>query len=120
MSHAWCRVPRWAATCKVLQLRSGLNKAALSELALEGPRVLALIPVYREDGTLALGHEEFPRPQTTLETLATLKPSFDGLINTPVGKDGPSTCTMLATRPASWMALPRFCWLHRTTPRPTA
>ena len=30
----------------------------------------SLVPVYREDGSLALDHEEFPRPQTTLEGLA--------------------------------------------------
>ena len=36
----------------------------------------ALVPVYKEDGTLALDHEEFPRPQTTLEGLASLKASF--------------------------------------------
>jgi acetyl-CoA C-acetyltransferase len=36
----------------------------------------SLVPVYREDGTLALDHEEFPRPQTTLEGLSALKASF--------------------------------------------
>ena len=30
----------------------------------------SLVPVYKEDGTLALDHEEFPRPQTTLEGLS--------------------------------------------------
>ena len=33
---------------------------------------------YHEDGTLALDREEFPRPQTTREGLAALKPSFAG------------------------------------------
>ena len=32
-----------------------------------------------EDGTVALDHEEFPRPQTTAEQLAGLKPSFDAV-----------------------------------------
>jgi acetyl-CoA C-acetyltransferase len=36
----------------------------------------ALIPIYHDDGTLALDHEEFPRPGTTLESLAELAPSF--------------------------------------------
>ena len=36
----------------------------------------SVVPVYREDGTLALDHEEYPRPQTTLEGLAALKPAF--------------------------------------------
>lgn len=36
----------------------------------------SLVPVYREDGSLALDHEEFPRPGTTPEILAGLKPAF--------------------------------------------
>jgi acetyl-CoA C-acetyltransferase len=36
----------------------------------------SLVPVYREDGSLALDKEEYPRPQTTLEALAALKPAF--------------------------------------------
>ncbi len=36
----------------------------------------ALVPIYKDDGTLALDREEFPRPQTTREGLAELKPSF--------------------------------------------
>src|SRR5258708_37087252 len=35
----------------------------------------SLVPVHREDGSLALDHEEYPRPQTTLEGLAGLKPA---------------------------------------------
>jgi acetyl-CoA C-acetyltransferase len=36
----------------------------------------SLVPVYREDGSLALDKEEYPRPQTTMEALAALKPAF--------------------------------------------
>ena len=36
----------------------------------EGRFDKSLVPVYHDDGTLALDHEEFPRPQTTLEGLA--------------------------------------------------
>jgi acetyl-CoA C-acetyltransferase len=39
----------------------------------------SLVPVYKEDGSLALDHEEFPRPQTTLEGLSALKPSFEAV-----------------------------------------
>jgi acetyl-CoA C-acetyltransferase len=42
----------------------------------EGRFDRSLIPVYKADGTLALDHEEFPRPQTTAESLAGLKPAF--------------------------------------------
>lgn len=36
----------------------------------------SVVPVYNLDGTLALAHDEFPRPGTTVETLAKLAPSF--------------------------------------------
>ena len=39
----------------------------------------SVVPVYKEDGTVALDHEEFPRPQTTREALAALKPSFEAM-----------------------------------------
>jgi acetyl-CoA C-acetyltransferase len=39
----------------------------------------SLVPVYREDGSLALDKEEYPRPQTTLEGLASLKPAFPAI-----------------------------------------
>ena len=48
----------------------------------------ALVPVYKDDGTLALDHEEFPRPQTTLEGLAALKPSFEAMANVPLDDQG--------------------------------
>lgn len=48
----------------------------------------SLVPVYREDGTLALDHEEFPRPQTTMAALAGLKPSFAALADMPLNEEG--------------------------------
>jgi acetyl-CoA C-acetyltransferase len=42
----------------------------------EGRFDKSLIPVLNMDGTIALDHEEFPRPQTTAESLASLPPSF--------------------------------------------
>ncbi|MEI7933325.1 MAG: acetyl-CoA C-acyltransferase, partial [Alphaproteobacteria bacterium] len=54
----------------------------------EGRFDRALIPVKREDGSLALDHEEFPRPQTTLEGLASLKPAFEALADIEVDEDG--------------------------------
>ncbi|MGF6601329.1 acetyl-CoA C-acetyltransferase [Paraburkholderia sp. GAS448] len=48
----------------------------------------SLVPVYRDDGTLALDHEEFPRPQTTLEGLALLKPAFEALADVAVDATG--------------------------------
>ena len=42
----------------------------------EGRFDKSLITVYNEDGSVALDREEFPRPGTTAESLAALKPSF--------------------------------------------
>ena len=42
----------------------------------EGRFNKSLVPVVRAAGSLALDHEEFPRPQTTAEGLAGLKPAF--------------------------------------------
>lgn len=48
----------------------------------------ALIPVFHDDGSLALDHEEFPRPQTTAAGLAELKPSFEALADHPLDESG--------------------------------
>jgi len=65
----------------------GIPREALDDLALVSQQRAAaaiagghfkksVVPVYKPDGTLALDHEEFPRPQTTREGLAGLKPAF--------------------------------------------
>jgi acetyl-CoA C-acetyltransferase len=46
---------------------------ALAEGRFDG----SVVPIHHLDGTLALDHDEFPRPQTTLEGLAGLKASFE-------------------------------------------
>ena len=77
----------------------GISRQALDELALVsqqradaaikgGHFKKSLVPVYKEDGTLALDHEEFPRPQTTLEGLLALKPSFEAMAEFPFDSKG--------------------------------
>ncbi|MDO9471669.1 MAG: acetyl-CoA C-acetyltransferase [Caulobacter sp.] len=77
----------------------GISREALDGLALvsqqraavaiaENRFAKSLVPVYKEDGTLALDHEEFPRPQTTAEGLASLKPSFEAMADIPLDKEG--------------------------------
>jgi acetyl-CoA C-acetyltransferase len=77
----------------------GIPRQALDELALVsqqradaaikgGHFKKSLVPVYKEDGTLALDHEEFPRPQTTLEGLLALKPSFEAMAEFPFDQKG--------------------------------
>ena len=48
----------------------------------------ALVPVHREDGSLALDKEEFPRPQTTRDDLRALDPSFAKLADFPLDEEG--------------------------------
>jgi acetyl-CoA C-acetyltransferase len=77
----------------------GISRQAVDELALVSQQRAdaaikgghfdrALVPVYREDGTLALDREEFPRPNTTMEGLAGLKPSFAAMANVPIDDKG--------------------------------
>ncbi len=59
--------------CDRFALTSQMNaKTAMEERRFAG----SLVPVHAADGTLLLDHEEFPRPQTTLEGLGKLDPSF--------------------------------------------
>jgi acetyl-CoA C-acetyltransferase len=39
----------------------------------------SVVPVKDQEGKIVLAHDEYPRPGTTVETLATLKPSFEAL-----------------------------------------
>ena len=67
----------------------GLESQRRAEVAIrEGRFNKSLITVYNEDGSVALDHEEFPRPQTTAEGLAALKASFDGIADMSIQPDG--------------------------------
>jgi acetyl-CoA C-acetyltransferase len=39
----------------------------------------SVVPIFHDDGSLALDHDEFPRPGTTLADLAKLTPSFEAM-----------------------------------------
>jgi acetyl-CoA C-acetyltransferase len=54
----------------------------------EGRFERSLVPVYHENGELALDRDEYPRPQTTREGLALLKPSFPALADAPLDEAG--------------------------------
>ena len=56
----------------------------------EGRFEKSLIPVRNLDGTVALDHEEFPRPQTTAESLAALAPSFPAVADYRHTEDAPT------------------------------
>jgi len=55
----------------------------------------SLVPVHSIDGSLALDKEEFPRPQTTPEGLAELKPSFEALADYPLDDAGTTYRSMV-------------------------
>ena len=63
----------------------------------EGRFDKSVVPVYNEDGSLALDHEEFPRPSTTMETLGGLKTVFNMYMDIPVDDTG-NTYGNLVTR----------------------
>ena len=77
----------------------GIDRSSVDALALESQQKAAhaiknghfersLIPVHGWDGSLVLDAEEFPRPQTTLQGLSELKPSFEPLADYPLDKKG--------------------------------
>ena len=79
--------------------REGISRADVDALGLESQRradvairegrfARSLITVLNEDGSVALDHEEFPRPQTTAEGLAGLKASFDAIADASIQADG--------------------------------
>ncbi len=77
----------------------GISRADLDALGLESQKRAAqaiaegrfaksVVPVLNEDGSVALDHEEFPRPQTTAEGLAALEPSFTKIADLPLDERG--------------------------------
>jgi acetyl-CoA C-acetyltransferase len=55
----------------------------------------SLIPVLNVGGGLALAQEQFPRPQTTAEGLAALKPSFAGIADHALDDSGTTYRTLI-------------------------
>lgn len=84
----------------------GIGREALDRLAYESQRRAAtavaegrfdrsLIPVLDDAGEVILAKDEFPRPETTLETLAALKPSFEAIAKLPLDTTGTTSSDML-------------------------
>jgi acetyl-CoA C-acetyltransferase len=77
----------------------GITREEVDALALESQRRAAaaisegrfarsLVPVLYDDGAPALDHEEYPRPATTAEGLASLKPAFAAIYEVPLDEEG--------------------------------
>ncbi len=54
----------------------------------EGRFEKSVVPVVADDGTVILDHDEYPRPQTTLEGLAQLEPAFTKIADVPLDANG--------------------------------
>ncbi|MBW1884433.1 MAG: acetyl-CoA C-acetyltransferase [Deltaproteobacteria bacterium] len=56
----------------------GIDSQNRAEAAIKDGRFdRALVPIYHDDGAIALDHEEFPRPGTTMESLSELSAAFE-------------------------------------------
>ncbi|WP_242123998.1 acetyl-CoA C-acetyltransferase [Sphingobium sp. Sx8-8] len=84
----------------------GISRAELEALGVDSQRKAAtaiaegrfdksVVPVYNEDGTVALDREEYPRPQTTPESLASLKPAFGAVEQMAAAPDGTTMRQMI-------------------------
>lgn len=91
--------PQQGVSADAIATLENIPREALDELAYVSQQRAAhaianghfdrsLVPVYKEDGTLALDHEEFPRPNTTMEGLAQLKPAFEAMADYPLDDKG--------------------------------
>lgn len=87
----------------------GITRADLDALGLESQRRAAvaiaegrfaksLVPVLNEDGSVALDHDEYPRPETTAEGLAGLKPSFQMIADMPLDAEGTTFRKLINSR----------------------
>ena len=98
----------------------GIDRQAVDQLALtsqqraaraiaEGRFDRSLIAVNNPDGSLALDHEEFPRPDTTLESLSGLKTVFDVVRDVPVDEAGMTYGQLIQKK---YPQLERFDHIH--------
>ncbi|MFW6092986.1 MAG: acetyl-CoA C-acetyltransferase [Pseudomonadota bacterium] len=91
--------PHQGVCADVIATLEGISRENVDQLAYESQQRAkaamddgrfdrSVVPVYNEDGTLALDRDEFPRPQTTLEGLSELPPVFENFMAMPVDETG--------------------------------
>ncbi|WP_295499083.1 acetyl-CoA C-acetyltransferase [Sphingorhabdus sp. EL138] len=84
----------------------GISRAELEELGADSQRKAkvaidegrfdkSVVPVHNADGSVALDKEEYPRPSTTLESLAALKPAFVAIEQIEASPDGTNMRQMI-------------------------
>ena len=91
--------PHQGVCADAIATLEGIDRQALDELAARSQANAAnaiengyfdksLVPVYHDDGSLALDKEEFPRPGTTVEKLSQLNAVFGAIADAPLNDDG--------------------------------
>jgi acetyl-CoA C-acetyltransferase len=69
----------------------GVESQRRAALAIEEGRFdKSVVPVLADDGSVVLDREEYPRPGTTIDQLAQLKPAFAAFADMPSRADGPT------------------------------
>jgi acetyl-CoA C-acetyltransferase len=86
-------IPRTA-----LDAHAAESQARAANAIKEGRFEKSLVPVFNLDGTLALDHDEFPRPSTTAESLAALPPSFEAVADYRHTDDAPTYRELVARK----------------------
>ncbi|MGE4430954.1 MAG: acetyl-CoA C-acetyltransferase [Sphingobium sp.] len=98
--------PHQGLCADVIATLEGFHREDLDALALtsqqradrairEGRFDRSLIPVRNDEGEILLDREQYPRPQTTAEALAGLKPAFESVFNRAIDEEGNSYGSLL-------------------------
>jgi len=98
--------PQQGVCADAIASLEGIEREALDALGLESQRRAAaaiaegrfdrgIVPVLDEFGEVVLAKDEYPRPETTKEGLAALKPAFENMANVSMDEGGPSFGEMI-------------------------
>ena len=101
--------PHQGVCADAIATLEGIPRRALDELGAESQRRAevaikegrfdkSLIPVVDADGNMVLDREEYPRPGTTADSLAQLKPSFEAMADYPLNDEGVTFRQMVNTK----------------------
>ena len=93
--------PHQGICADLIATLDGFTREELDALALESQKRAdlairegrfdkSLIPVSDNDGTVVLDHEQFPRPQSSAEGFAKLKPAFEQMMDREIDEEGNS------------------------------
>jgi acetyl-CoA C-acetyltransferase len=92
-------IPRPGMAADMIAAIEGIGRPELDALALESQKRAhnaiqngyfdkGTVYVHGDDGSVILDREEYPRPQTTLESLSQLRPAFAEVFDAPMNESG--------------------------------